>query len=120
MRMAIIVLIVFFGISSLISKGDGVGSVKGQVIGKKGKPMAGARVMILDSAGKVLSGSITKPDLFEYSIDSLPEGNYFVKARFIGYEERKFPIKIFADSTLNLDIKMSESEVIIDIIDVDV
>lgn len=113
MRIFTILIIILLGIPNLISKGSGIGSVKGQVIGEKGKPMARATVMILDSTGRVLNGSFTKPDSFEYNIDSLPEGNYFVKATYVGYENRKFPIKIFADSILNLDIKMSEIKEII-------
>jgi hypothetical protein len=62
------------------------GGIKGKVVDKDGKPLAGVNIVALVDSNKQLARAELSNDLGDYEISSLPDGEYVLKANLVGYQ----------------------------------
>ncbi len=79
------------------------GSVKGVVKTSDGKPAEYVTVTIKDIAGATVDQD------GDYQLKNIPDGNYMVKASFVGLETQTREVRVEAGQTVNADFILSEN-----------
>ncbi len=89
-------LICLFGVLFSVHA-QNTGTLKGQVYNQKHKPIAYANVSIENSS----FGKATASD-GAFVLKSIPEGNYWLKVSYVGYETVELSVKVIADEITTL------------------
>ncbi|NQY05965.1 MAG: TonB-dependent receptor [Flavobacteriaceae bacterium] len=80
------------------TSGPKIGSVRGKILDKETQEyIPYATIAIQNQSKEIITGGITN-DQGEFSIKSIPTGNYTLKVQFIGYEEYQKEIVISKDN----------------------
>lgn len=84
--------------------------INGTVKDQNGLELAGANVVVLDDANKVVTGASTNP-MGIFKIVNVPAGNYKVVARIIGYIEMEKSLTVEAGEDYRLKFILESSEI---------
>ena len=105
-----LILLATVAVATPLSAPAGVGRISGHVRDSSGHPLAGAQVVIVGTRfGAVTDRAGT------YTIASVPEGAYSVRAMFIGYAPLEVHgIRVTTDSTTTADFGLQASPVHLD------
>ncbi len=106
MKKVLLYFIVFFSTIDLVAQPSSSQVESSQVEGyvfSENKPLVGANIIVV---GKTI-GAITNKDGY-YRLTNLPEGNFILKASFIGYKSQKVEVKLRGHHTskINFDLEV--------------
>src|ERR1043165_7764572 len=98
-----IVLTLLILISTLTAAAK-TGGITGKIIDKDGQPVPGVNVVVLAAADNKLVKADLSDEKGAFSIDPVPDGQYILKATFLGYEPYTSEKLTVAGGNLNMPV----------------